>query len=183
MPLVLSFPSERLVQFSRLMSFVTMAGIVGIACATLLVFLVPEWTRDLLLARIGNTNMPLVVDATTRTLGALVLAIPAGVLMFGLWQARGLFDSFARGEVFNQQSAKRLQIFAFSVFAQALLGPLTVVGLSLAFSLANPPGQRFVAVTLSMQDYLAVIVGGILWAITHAMREATRLADENASFV
>jgi hypothetical protein len=165
------------------MSFVTMAGMVGVACASLLVFLIPEWTRDFILARIGQTHMPLVIDATTRTLGALVVAIPAGVLIFGLWQARGLFDGFARGEVFNRSSAQRLQLFAFSVFAQALLGPLTVVGLSLAFSFANPPGQRFVAVTLSMQDYLAVIVGGILWAVTHAMREATRLADENASFV
>jgi len=165
------------------MSFVTTAGMVGIACASLLVFLIPEWTRDFMLARIGHTSMPLVIDATSRTLGALVVAVPVGVLMFGLWQARTLFDSFARGEVFNRSNAQRLQLFAFSIFAQALLGPLTVVGLSLAFSFANPPGQRFVAVTLSMQDYLAVIVGGILWAITHAMREATRLAAENASFV
>jgi hypothetical protein len=183
MPVAVPFPSYRLIQFSRLMSFVTMAGIVGIAAAALLVFLIPEWTRDLLLARIGDTNIPLVIDGTTRTLGALVVAVPAAVLMYGLWQARALFDSFARGEVFDESSARRLQAFAMSVFAQALLGPMTVIGLSLAFSIANPPGQRFVAVTLSMQDYMAVIVGGILWAITHAMREATRLSDENASFV
>ncbi len=183
MPLVMRFPSSRLVQFSRVMSFVTTAGIVGSACATVLVFLIPEWTRDLLLARIGQTDMPLVIDTTTRTLGALVIAVPAGVLVYGLWQARALFDGFARGEVITQESAQRLQAFAVSVFAQALLGPLTVVGLSLAFSMANPPGQRFVAVTLSAQDYMAVIVGGILWAITYAMREAIRLAEENASFV
>jgi hypothetical protein len=165
------------------MSFVTMAGIVGLSAATLLIFLNPEWARDLLLARIGETSVPLAISPMTRVFGGLVVALPAGVLIYGLWQARGLFDSFARGEVFSETSARRLQVFAMSVFAQALLGPLMVVGLSLAFSMTNPPGQRFVALTLSMQDYMAVIVGGILWAITHAMREGTRLSDENASFV
>lgn len=183
MPAAIPFPSSRLVQFSRLMSFVSMAGIVGLAGVTMLVFLIPEWTRDLLLARIGQTDMPLVIDGTTRALGALVLAVPAGVLAYGLWQARALFDGFARGEIISQQSASRLQTFAVTVFAQAILGPLSVIGLSLAFSMSNPPGQRFVAVTLSAQDYMAVIVGGILWAITYAMREAIRLAEENASFV
>lgn len=183
MPIPVTFPSPRLIQFSRVMSFVTMAGIVGLAAAVLLIFCIPEWARNLLLTRIGQANVPLVIGPMTRILGALVVAVPAGVLMYGLWQARGMFDSFAHGEVFSEATVRRLHVFAMTVFAQALLGPLMVAGLSLAFSMANAPGQRFVAVTLSMQDYLAVIIGGILWAITHAMREGTRLSDENASFV
>ncbi|MCB8821265.1 DUF2975 domain-containing protein [Microvirga rosea] len=183
MALPVSFPSGRLVQFSRSMSLVTMAGLVGIVFANVLLILIPEWTRDLLLARVGQIDQPLVVSRTTGLLGGLVMAVPACVLMFGLWQVRCLFDSIAQGEVFSLKSADRLQAFAITVFAQALLGPLSVIGLSLVFSLANPPGQRFVAVTLSAQDYMAIVIGGVLWAVTYAMREATRLAEENASFI
>jgi hypothetical protein len=34
-----------------------------------------------------------------------------------------------------------------------------------------------------VHDYLALIVGGVLLAVAWVMVEATRIADENASFV
>ena len=39
------------------------------------------------------------------------------------------------------------------------------------------------AITFSIHDYYALIVGGVLVAVATVMREAARLADENASFV
>jgi hypothetical protein len=39
------------------------------------------------------------------------------------------------------------------------------------------------AITFSLHDYYALIVGGALFAIASVMREAARLADENAGFV
>jgi hypothetical protein len=39
------------------------------------------------------------------------------------------------------------------------------------------------AVSFSIHDYFALIVGGVLFAAASVMREAARLADENASFV
>jgi hypothetical protein len=39
------------------------------------------------------------------------------------------------------------------------------------------------AITFSIHDYFALIVGGVLFAAASVMREAARIAEENASFV
>jgi hypothetical protein len=69
------------------------------------------------------------------------------------------------------------------VLAQAILGPISSTALMLAFTLNNPPGSRQLVISLSAHDYLALIVGGVLLAVAWVMVEATRIVDENASFV
>ena len=39
------------------------------------------------------------------------------------------------------------------------------------------------AIAFSINDYFALIVGGVLFAAATVMREAARIADENAGFV
>jgi hypothetical protein len=109
--------------------------------------------------------------------------VPVGVMICGLWHVRALFRNFADGRVFSDSAAHHLQRFGASVRAQGPLGPLTANALALTLSLGNPPGQRLLVVSLSINDYFAVIVGGVLVAAAAVMREAGRLADENASFV
>ena len=70
-----------------------------------------------------------------------------------------------------------------TVLAQAPLGPLTTLALTSALTFGNPPGQRMVAVAFSLNDLFALIIGGVLYAAATVMREAARIADENASFV
>jgi hypothetical protein len=96
---------------------------------------------------------------------------------------RWLLREFAQRRVFTERAARHLQTFAITVLAQAPLGPLTATALALALSLANPPGARLLVITFSIHDYYALIVGGVLVAVATVMREAARLADENASFV
>ena len=104
-------------------------------------------------------------------------------MVWGLWHVRALFRDFADGRVFTGSAAHHLQRFGVSVLAQGPLGPLTATALGLALSLGNPPGQRYLVLTLSINDYFALIIGGVLVAVAAVMREASRLADENASFV
>ena len=53
----------------------------------------------------------------------------------------------------------------------------------LALALANPPGERQLALTLSSEHYLCLLFGLMLLAIAAVMREAVRVADENAEFI
>ena len=105
------------------------------------------------------------------------------MLLFGLWQVRALFIEFAGGRVFTLTSAQRLRNFAVSVLAQAVLGPISSTALLLAFTFDNPPGRRQLGIALSTNDYLALVIGGVLLAVAWVMVEATRIADEHASFV
>lgn len=174
---------DRLRRFSKTMAMLTTLGMLLIAAAMIAVFLVPDWTRNLLLARLGQAGQDVSLSPGHLIAAAAITAVPVGVLLFGLWQVRALFLKFADGQVFTLASARRLRNFAGSVLAQAILGPLSSTALMLAFTLNNPPGKRQFVITLSSQDYLALIVGGVLLAVSWVMVEATRIADENASFV
>jgi hypothetical protein len=175
--------SDRLRRFSKTMAMLTTFGIFLIGVAMVLAFLIPEWTRNLLLARLGQAGHNLSLSTGHVVAAAAITAIPVGVLLFGLWQVRALFLNFADGHVFTLSSARRLRDFAGAVLAQAILGPISATALSIAFTLNNPPGSRHLVIALSVHDYLALIVGGVLLAVAWVMVEATRIADENASFV
>jgi hypothetical protein len=174
--------SDRLRRFSKAMAMLTTLGIVLIAVAMILIFLIPDWTRNLL-ARLGPAGHDLSLSPGRLIAGAAITAVPVGVLLFGLWQVRTLFFNFANGQVFTLASARLLRDFAGSVLAQAILGPISSTALMLAFTLNNPPGKSQLVISLSVHDYLALIVGGVLLAVAWVMVEATRIADENASFV
>ena len=173
---------DRLRRFSRAMAMLTTLGMLLIAAAMIAVFLIPDWTRNLLLARLGQAGHGLSLSPGHLIAAAAITAVPVGVLLFGLWQVRALFLNFVDGQVFTLASARLLRNFAGSVLAQAILGPISSTALMLAFT-NNPPGNRQFVVTLSVHDYLALIVGGVLLAVAWVMVEATRIADENASFV
>lgn len=182
-----SFPTasspDKLARLSRAMGWITTAGIVLIIVLMALAFIIPGWTRSLLLARLGETGAKLPLTPSSQVTAAAITAIPVGVLVWGLFHVRTLFGDFARGRVFTGTAARHLQFFGVSVLAQGPLGPLTATTLALALSLANPPGQRFLVIAFSINDYLALVVGGVLVAVAAVMREAARLADENAGFV
>ena len=176
-------PQARLARLSRRMAWVTTVGIVLIVALMGLAFAIPEWSRNLLMSRLGATGAKLPLGPSEQAVLAVIYAVPVGVMVWGLWHVRALFRDFAAGRVFTADAAERLRRFGLSVLLQGPLGPLTATALALVLSLGNPPGQRYLVLTFSINDYVALIVGGVLVAIAAVMREAARLADENASFV
>ncbi|MFC0241081.1 DUF2975 domain-containing protein [Rhodopseudomonas telluris] len=175
--------AAKLVRLSRAMQWVTTIGIVLIVGLVGAAFVVPSWTRNVLLTKLGEIGARLPLDAGNQALAAIIIAVPVAVMLWGLINVRTLFGEFARGHVFTATAASHLQRFGIAVLAQGLLGPVTATALALALSLSNPAGQRMLVLTFSSNDYVSVIVGGVLIAVAAVMREATRLADENASFV
>ena len=53
----------------------------------------------------------------------------------------------------------------------------------LALTLGNAPGQRMLSVQLGSQHYVVLLLGLVLIAMAMVMREAQRMAQENAEFV
>lgn len=179
----LSVPLSRIARLSRVMEITTDIGIALVAGLMVAGFVIPDWTRNLLLAKLGQAGEALPISAPARLVAALVVAVPVAVMLYGLFAVRALFREFAQGHVFTARAARHLQVFAATVLAQAPLGPLTTAALSTAVSMVNEQGPRMLAVGFSLHDYYALIVGGALFAISSVMREAARLADENAGFV
>ncbi|MEN3386192.1 MAG: hypothetical protein V7608_6236 [Hyphomicrobiales bacterium] len=182
----LSLPSaalSRLARLSRLMETVTSVGIALVAILTVAAVLIQDWTRNIALVKLGQVGAVLPITPLGQAVAGIALAIPVGVMIYGLLAARRMFGEFARGEIFTAHAARYLQTFAATVLAQAPLGPLTAAGFSAALSLGNPPGQRAITIAFSINDYFALIVGGVLFAAATVMREAAHLAEENKGFV
>lgn len=182
----LSLPSSaasRLARLARVMEVVTTVGIALIVILVAVALVIPDWTRAIALAKLGQAGIALPITPLGQAVAGLVLAIPIGVMICGLFAARRMFSEFSHGEIFSERAARHLQTFAATVLAQGPLGPLTAAGFSAALSLGNPPGQRALTIAFSINDYFALIVGGVLFAAATVMREAARLADEHKGFV
>lgn len=173
----------RLVRLSRFMEIAIWIGIVLIGGLALVAMIIPGWTRNVALAKLGEAGEYLPITPFGQAMAGLVLAIPVGVMIYGLLAARRMFGEFSRGEVFTESAANHLRLFAATVLAQAPLGPLTAAGFSAALSLGNPPERRALMIAFSTNDYFALIVGGVLFAAATLMREAAKLDRENKSFV
>jgi len=104
-------PMDRLKRMARIMSMVTIIGIGAVAILTILGLVIPDWTRNLLLAKLGLAGAELPIAASARLIIAIIIAVPVGVILYGLFAVRTLFAEFALGHVFTARSARCLQIF------------------------------------------------------------------------
>jgi Protein of unknown function (DUF2975) len=170
----------------RLSAFMCVVVAVGGALAELAliwVWLSPGTVEMFMVPRLGLGAAPVALDGWTRLAGFLVCMVPMAVLGYLLHQAYELFDSYRLGNVFTATAPVRLRRIGFCMVALAILRPLTATLLGLLLTMVNPPGQRILAIGLSLDDYMIAAFGGLILAIGHVMVEAKRLADENRQIV
>lgn len=120
---------------------------------------------------------------TIRLFAVLALLPLVAMALFGLQQLWKLFGGYAHGEVFTEIAAMRLRRLGIVMMLVCLVKPLTGAVMSIILSWHNPPGQRTLTLGLSSDDYVSLLSGAVLLAIALVMREAARLAQENAEFV
>jgi hypothetical protein len=165
------------------MEVVTIVGLVGIPLSMLAL-----WLFDPILFR----NAP-ALHAVVRSdpefpiwlrLSAwAVTMIGAAPLLFGLDRLRRLFALYREGRVFVPAAARRLHAFAAAVIAMAVVQPIAGAALSVLLTIDNPPGQRQFSIAFGSGELQTLFVGVLFLVIATIMREAIRIADENAQFV
>lgn len=147
------------------------------------VWLTPSWVTAYVAPHLHLNGVPVATDLATRLLGFAVSMVPMAVLFFLLHQSYALFDAFRLGNVFTADAPIRLRRIGMCIVVLALLRPLTSAMLGLILTWANPPGQRILAIGISIDDYMIAALGGLVLAIGHVMTEAARIADDNSRIV
>lgn len=147
------------------------------------VWLTPSRIEAFVLPRLALHGVPVALDAVTRSVAFAASMIPMVVLLYLLHQVYGLFDSFRVGDLFTAAAPVRLRRIGCSVVALAVLSPLTSTLLGLILTWANPSGERILAISLGIDDYMIAALGGLVIAIGHVMAEAARIADDNRQIV
>ncbi|MFG1278135.1 DUF2975 domain-containing protein [Xanthobacter autotrophicus] len=174
---------DRVVRLGRALSLATLVVVVLLVTSGLGIWLRPALVEQMVVPRLGLAGHQVALDGASLCAGLVISAVPLGILAYGLLQVRQIFRDFGRGELISQMLAHRLERFGAAVAVQGLISPFTSAALSVALTLGNPPGERALAVSLSSHDVVAVIVGLLIIGVGAVMREAARIAEENASFV
>jgi hypothetical protein len=120
---------------------------------------------------------------SARRLGAGLMLLPAGFLLFGLFHLWRLFDLYAQGAALTVGAQRVLRTLALIVLAAAVLRPFHNALLSVVATIDNPPGQRALTVSFGTEDYFLLLLGLVLTVIASVMADAVRAAEENRSFV
>lgn len=143
----------------------------------------PEWIAQAAPQMTDLAGQAITLDAQARWLGAAISLLPLAIGWYGLWQLWHLFGHYARGQALTATAQQPLRRFAWAVLLMAPAGPLFRAALGVVLTLGNPPGQRVLAIGVSSNDYLLLLVGLVLLAIATVMAEAVRAAEENRQFV
>ncbi|KNZ32224.1 MAG: hypothetical protein AD742_13825 [Methylibium sp. NZG] len=185
-PLPPPTPTERLRRMSRWMRGLIAAG-------ALILVAVPAvfWSAEPAVLQKAAAELlphsaapiPITITPEVRLRILPVVAINVAVGLYALLQLWHLFGAYGRGVVFGPQASSCLRRLAWALMATALLRPLTQTVVVVMLTWHNPPGQRQLVIGLSWEDYLCLVFGGLLLAMSWAMVEARRLEQENAAFV
>ncbi|MGX1198472.1 DUF2975 domain-containing protein [Parvibaculum sp. MBR-TMA-1.3b-4.2] len=126
-------------------------------------------------------NGPLSVQ--DRVLGFLASLVPLSVILIGLRHLRALFSQYSDGTIFGPANARHFRGLAIALLCWV---PAQFVGdalASLAVSLDNAPGHRFISLGLSSSDLALTLIGATVLILSWVMVEAAEIADDNARII
>ena len=178
-----SLPAQRVRRISRWMVAACWALLVTLPLA-----LVVYWATASEAQLAGHANLPVQAVAGPlalwqRIAGAVVTALPLGLLLAGVWQARRCFGMFAQGQVFTLQATALLGRFAGWVAWAALASMLAGSATSVLLTLNNLPGQRHLSVGIGSDHVFTLFFAGLVWLMAAVIAQGQTLAEENEGFV
>ncbi len=174
----------KLRRLSRVMSFLSLFGMIAIPALVIAIFLHPD-TTQFLMFRLDHLGVDLTsqIPLQYRVEALVCEAVPVAFTVWVLWSLRQLFANYARGEVFSPGPLKHLNNVANALFLGVLAEFVMQAPISYVLSLHNPPGHREVSLSFGSSDAGWLFIAGAVLVIARVMGEARRVADENAAFV
>lgn len=172
---------DRIRRTGRIMQHIVSMLLVLIPLAVILSTLVAPNVL-LGLGAVRATGLTAAPESPALRLSAFAaVALHAAVLCWGLWHLRSTFAEHVEGRVFSGAAARHFRLFATASLIVAATRPLLGMVLSIILTFELRP--QHLAISISSDDVLAILVGVLFLVIARVMEEGARLADENASFV
>jgi hypothetical protein len=118
-----------------------------------------------------------------RALATLLALLPVLPLSWGLLRLATALEAFRQGRPFGLTAATGMRDFAIGVFACTVLKLVSGALLSVVLSWNAPAGQKQLAISVSSDMLLMLLVGAVLTLVGWALTEAAAIAEENAQFI
>jgi hypothetical protein len=176
----------RLAFLSRVMAWATLAAAVALPLAVLATYLAPEQTGPLNLrlyhlsaGRTLSERIPL----DDRMLAFACALVPLAIAVWGLLSLRRLFELFAAGDIFSAATSKTLGALSLALFGFVVTAFIAQAPISYLLMRSHPEPRFVFAISIGLEDLVALFAAAVVAVIARVMSEATRVADENANFV
>jgi len=174
----------RLLRKSALLSIAARAAALILLAGNAAMWLVPELGYDAARLQSGlNAETPVAVTPLAFTFVLLLSTLHVGLLAGAMWEMARLFSGFSKQAILVPDTGKHLRRTGILLFLFAVLSPVARTFGALAVTLANPPGQRLVSVSLDSQDMVLALIAVLLLMLGHVMAEAAQIADDNRQIV
>lgn len=115
----------------------------------------------------------------------LALALLPGIALIVVvaLKIHTLFSRFSCGVILDQTNARLMSVIGRLMIAGGVVSALERTLLVLALTFDNPAGQKQLAFSLSVNDFIIGLFGLFVLAFGHVISEGARIADENRGFV
>ena len=132
---------------------------------------------------VQSTAIQTTLQAWQRVVAGLVSAVPLGLLLMGVWQAKRCFSQFAQGQVFTLEAVAHLRRFAGWVAWAAAAAILAGAVISVVLTFNNAPGTRQLSLGISSNHLFTVFFAALVWLMADVIGQGQVLAQENRQFV
>lgn len=175
---------ERLKRFSRILFRFSIALIIVLAGAGFYIAGV-ALTDPAGLAKNypGAVHDPATVALSARIATTALVWAAIGLMIHAVVSLMRMFALFADGRVFDPAAARWMRRAGLSLFALALFSTVSRTLIILLLSLANPPGERQLAIGVEGMQLLSIFVAGVFVLVAHVLVLGSEIEQENRSFV
>ena len=177
-----SLPNAQFQRTARLGRALALAGAAVFVLNALGTWLVPGYAVHIIQ---GLTNAAVLGPLTPQTRVMVVLwDIPSlGAILMALFRLWQLFGEYLQSRIFGARALASLRSFTRWLLLAAVMAPIYRAVLSVLVTLQNGPGRRELNINLCADDYLLLLVGVAVLAVSSVMAEAARIAEDNEGFV
>jgi len=175
-------PQARFHRTARIGRAFVLAGALVFALNALATWCFPDYAARII-DSVAHVRILGPMTARTRLLYVLWDIPSLGIVLMALLRVWQLFGEYLRSRIFGAQALASLHSFARWVLAAAFASPVYRAVLSVLVTLQNGPGRREFTLDLSSADYLTLLLGIVVLAVSSVMAEAARIAEDNEGFV
>ncbi len=168
---------------ARILYGVTWLAMIGLPVTIIAYLLTGEITPDALRAEYPHISLPENISSQTFFIALMIRAIPIAVGLIILWHMQKLFALYMQGETLTLNCTHRILRIGQGLVCLGIASIVTTTAVIAYLSLGNPPGQRYLSISLGDAELRSLMAGGLLVIIGWISKEAARAEEENKAFV
>lgn len=123
------------------------------------------------------------LDAATRVTCLAAFGPTLLAICYGLQQARSVATLLGADRAVSTAGIAGLRRLGVAMVSGAALNVVGNTMAVLALTIQNPPGQRLIVLTVGDATVLALLCGGLMFAIARGFEAAKIVADDHAAIV